>query len=520
MARVEEEAVYTVDAYVTVGGTKIPVADITVTNSINDIPTAVALLPLGLVNAKIGLFVSTDAANNAKNKVYDICLDAKDNDSDVSIDISTTPIGGVTAAFGGSFSVSGWKLTSVALQPQNRVSPGGVVIVAKHPMCKLMDAAGFFYAPGADYERLLSGMTSNNIIEAADNMLDLISKTIDSKDYTKLKLGVTGDYDVVKKRASEIRLKNWIECDGASKGWPFTKLVGGEDYSKACSTAFALNFMKNVSNSVPYSALLSISNQLGLFIAPSFDGGKKAKLKVLNPWKRKGSSKFNDYEIYNTQVTRDSDPICGVRLFETPKDVLLISNYAGAKPVDDDTHAYGGEIVYCFGTKGRMINTTIPAFIYEVFSKLHKIVAAKKMSAFSTGGETTRASNTTFENPEANLVSSGTEAENLSVLDILQAAVAKTIFIAAHRRTQRASVIKPFIDSGDIVDLGSFSTFKAGTGGDNAKGMVTSVILQASCSRGTCTVTIESAYCGDPAKLGGNGAILENDMWGGESDDE
>ena len=79
-----------------------------------------------------------------------------------------------------------------------------------------------------------------------------------------------------------------------------------------------------------------------------------------------------------------------------------------------------------------------------------------------------------------------------------------------------ASVTKPFVDGNDILKIGSFSKFKTGTGGDTTTGLVTRVELTASCTRGTCTVTITSAYCGLPARMKINKkktAVLHNDMW-------
>jgi hypothetical protein len=517
----ETQEVYKVDATVTVGGTAIPVADVTITNGMNTVPTAVALLPPALAKEGSNITVFTDDPTKVStgDAVYEICKKAQDNDDDVSISVVVTALGG--AAFDSTFEVGGWKITNVALQPQSRVSPGGVSITAQHPMCELLNAAGFFHAPGADYERILDEKekSSTNIIEAADAMLEEIEKVINSEGYTQLKLGVTEDYEQVKKQAG-VRLSKWLECDSGASKWPFSNIITSKDYAKACSTAFALNFV-DLPRSVPFEALLALCNQLGLFIAPSFSGSEKAKIKVLNPWKRRGVDHQLSTKIYSTQVTRDSDPISGVRLLESPRDTMIVSTLSSAKPVDDKTKAIGGEIVYCFGSKGRIINGAVPSIVYRIFSKLQKTIAANTVSTEISNkvNNSPRASNTTWEDPKTVLKSIGlTSSEAVSALDQMQAAVAKMMFICLHRRTQKATVTKPFIE-GDIPEIGSFSTFKAGTGGDNAEGMVTSVMIQASCTRGTCTITIGSSYCGDKAKMGSNGDVLINDMWGDAEED-
>lgn len=518
----EEEAIYKVKADLDIGGKRVPIIEIKVVNEVNNIPYAYALLPLWLSNAtapgSTSVSRSSDPANNAHNLVYDICKNAQDDDTGVSISIETIPIGGVTAGFGGSFGVSGWRISETELEPQNRVSPGGVRVTLKHPMIELTESSGFFRAPGVDYEKELDeNKKSTNIIEAADNVLDLISEAIDANGYTQLKLGITEDYDAVKSNAKSIRLKNWIECDSSCNKFPFHKVITSKDFDAACSTAFALNYKNNIEQSGVFGALINMCMNLGLYVAPELDGSKKAALKVLDPWSRKGVKNHNNYEIYQTAITRDKFPLCGVRLFETARDTQLVSTFANAKPIANKVKSTGGEIVYCFGTEGAMLNTTIPPFVHEIFKKLHKILASRKVSAFATSSIKRRASNTTWTEPSAvfNAIG-GTEAEKLSALDKLQASVAKMIFISQYRKSQMASVTKPFVDGNDILKIGSFSKFKTGTGGDTTTGLVTRVELTASCTRGTCSVTITSAYCGLPARMKINKkktAILHNDMW-------
>lgn len=524
----ETVGVYRVEAAVSLKGGKAGVIELEITQTINDIPTARILLPLSLgdlYGKNVVVYNDEDPSNDiaSGSQTYQACKDMQDGRDTISIEIWTIKATGNGGGDKSIIKIDGWRITDVSLQPQTRLSPGGVLVTAKHPMCELLESPGFFNAPGADYEKILKDKEPTNIIEAGDDMLDAIYKVISEDGYTSEKLKNQDHYEALV-AGSKVRLADYIECDADANKFPYEDRFSGNlatYFKKASRLAFALCFA-SLPQSVPFNALLNLCNLLGLYIAPPLDGGEKAKLKVVDPWKnRKGTktTKVPNREVYSSQTSRDTDPICGIRFIASPQDSVIISTLTDIKPVQKNAKISGGETMYYFNSIGRIINTSLPHFLYDIFSIMFRLYNKErvKTTSESTG---TKASHAQYDDPKAQLKSFGIgESQAKSIIDDLQTATAKAMFVNLHRRTQRSSVTKPLIDD-DFPKLGEYVSFKAGTGGDNVEGVLVQNIIRASCPQGICTVTHNMAYCGDIAAetVKGEGGsdskkALENELW-------
>lgn len=524
----ESVRVCSVACAVTVKSRRIGVSEFTITQGINSIPSGNFLLALTAGDLsgnddteQVVVYTKDDPATDysSGDRTYDLCKDAQDNRDSIDINIRIRELG--DRATSKNISISGWKITYVALQPQTRLSPGGVSITVQHPMCELLESPGFFYAPGANYEKILKDKEPTNIVDAADNMLDAIYEVISGEGYTAERLKKTNHYEALVAGA-KVRLGKYLECVDDANGFPYEKRIPAnlkKYYTKAARLAFALNFAQ-LPQSVPFNAMLSLCDQLGLIIIPHLSAGKKAEIRVMNPWIGRGDKdlRVKDEEVYSAQTIRDSDPICGIRLIASAKDSVIISTLTDIKPTQKESKTVGGEVMYYYNDTGRIINTTLPSFLSGIFSIMYRLYNKDRVRTLTNNNAGTKTKHSEYEDPKEQLKSLGlSNSAAQNVVDGLQNATAKAMFVLLHRKTQRASVTRPFIDD-NYPDVGSFASFKAGTGGDNVTGMLVQNVIRGSVTQGICSITHVLAYCGDTAYEGEGGSKtpLKNEMWAKE----
>jgi len=519
----EVVSVYKPKAWINLGGSNVFVMEVRVEWGMNIIPKATIHAPIIFgKTAGVVTIRGDDASDNTASNTYKTACDIKDSGGTIDIHIRNTYIGGEDGGESSnfSFSVSGWFITDVRMDPQSRSAPGGVVIVAEHPMCKLMDAAGFFWAPGVDFDELLTERSSEiiNILTAGDTILDIIYKQLVSSDYCQMKLGELNDYKKLLSKAADAKLSKYIKPEGKTAGLPTFGAAlesGGDSYKKACGIELAMQFLQ-LSNSVPFKALIALCDFLGCYIAPD-PKEDQAKLKVLDPWNRAGAYDAVDKTVYSTAMTGDSDPIVGVRFLTSKKDSMIISTLANLKP-EDKKDRVGGEYVYLYTNPtgddvhmGRMINMAMPQLIAGIFARTGRIIDAKKTSTLQQSGVSTEAPNAEWVDPTQNLSSVAQDVYSArAIYDNIQGSVAKAVFLKLHRETQRLSIIRVLTDS-KLPEIGKFISVDAGTNGEKITGMVTSNAIDASSTSG-CTITTTASYCGEVAK-DPKGGILSNPMW-------
>ena len=507
------------DAYMEIAGSRLRIVEMTLDVAMNAVPRAQILVPLSYdeQGQLVQVYKSDDFSASVARKTYDLAKQAiDDRKADTNIYFGVRSLGDDNQGSAESqsiFRVEGWRITGASLQPQSRTSPGGVVITAEHPMCELLESPGFFMATGVDYEKALKKKDPANIIEAADCMLDAIYDTIAKDGYTKEKIQEENHYETLVAGA-KARLKDYIE-PGTCNGFPFEKSVSGlnaDSFKKAAAYVFSMVFAE-LPQSTPYSALISLGKNLGFYVSPYVQGSRKAKLNVLNPWKRTSVQAIPNDQVMSTQIVEDSNRVCGVRLVSSPKDVNIASTLGDLRPFDKQ-RLVGGETVFFYDYVGSMVNTTVPQFLISIFSRMQRVRAKTGGSTSGpTSGKAKKSPNNKYVDPKTTVKSLGLSSSSATnMLDKIQAATAKAVFLQLHRASQRASVTLPLVSS-QIPEIGSFMSFKAGTGGDKIVGMLSSVTIRMSCTSGHNTITYFFSYCGDEAVDPKTKSPLINTVW-------
>lgn len=500
-----------VDAAVSVPGLEgtCPANSFSVAWGINIIPYANLVLPLNYSSKEtFEAYKSDDPSRSAEMKTFDILNDLKEGDdssNSVSVTITVEEVisGGFSAPLA-SMTLDGWKITNVTLQPQNKTSPGGVILQIEHPMCRLRSTPGFFYVSGLDFEKFANDIDGGGIIEIGDSVTEKLKEMIDDRGSREggVRWNIESAADVY-----NVKLSEYIDD---SLGLPYVGSEGinwgNADMSaleKACKVMLAYQFF-DLRNSVPLDAVLVLARMLGFYIRINYDD-KRASLEKLDPWAgRESVTAIPDEIIESVKISPDTSPICGIRLTSTNADTTIVSTLGSFRPLDASANASSDTMFY-YSSKGAIINTTTPDFLGKMLG-----LAAKLVSNPASSGKTSTHSEDEnivprdhVEDPADTInVVGNSKSASITILDDVHNVTAEALFCQQYKARQIVSASCALVTD-SFPGIGTFASVSVGTGGKDITGMVTGIVVEGSSSGGTCRFTVNMAYCGDPPDIGG-----------------
>lgn len=513
---ISSDRVLTVDAEISVPGFEhgCRASSFTIAWGINLIPYANIVLPLNYSNNKLGVYRSLDFSAYALNKTYDILEKLKEGDDAANSVLFVVTVYEMVEGEEVQISeirLEGWKVTNVKLQPQNRRSPGGVEVTIEHPMCVLKSTPGFFYVGGMDFEKLAKEITGNGIISIADSTIDKLKEAIDEQ------ASKTGGKRWNIEKADSVythKLSDFIDDD---LGLPYIDSPyinwGNADkdaLTEACKVSIASSFF-NLRESVPYKALTALGELLGFYCKIAYDD-ERAKLRKYDPWQNRNSPFVIDKEhVFETRITPDTRPICGIRLTSSGMDNTIVSTLSSFRPLDAATNESLDTMFY-YSNKGSVINTTTPAFVGKMLGRAAVIASNPATSSnVSTTSNDNIVPRDRVEDPADSLnVTGASNTAALTILDDVHNVTAESLFCMMYKSNYRLDVTCVLLELA-FPEIGSFATVSSGTGGYSLAGMVTGITIQGSSAGGSCQYTINMAYVGDPPKIGEN--IPMNKIW-------
>lgn len=518
-----EVSVYKVEASFSCGGkSDYAVSSFTMSWGMNEIPRASILLPLNHTSSKqrVTVFRSSDPSRYARRKTLDEVQSVMDSDDNsCSFSFSSSKMDGPGPS-GLSMSVDGWRVVGVRLEPQNRVSPGGVVVDIAHPMSKLRSSPGFFVVNDRKFYEDLEDKVkkADSVLAVADATLDALEKYIGSANESPL-----GNEDSsFAVEGAKVRLQNYI-ASGELSMLPYLYMFpdDSKEYAAtACKIELAKQFC-NLGNSVPLDSFVGLCNALGAYFRVS-PTDRTATMHILQPWVRGVAPEIDGETVYQTQLAPDSDPICGIRVrgYTVSKVSCNQSTYSDNKPLADSgsgkgTGSYTGDTLLYYQSVGKIINTAMEPFAENMVSTAAILKARgdkDKVSTKSSDGARPASVNRLDKGLYDKMVAiTGGESTGKDVLAKMLKATACTTFARMFRRTASASVILPAaVPYDSIPAIGAFATVSVGTGGKDITGVVSHIDLSGSCSNGTCSCTYRLDYAGKPPE---KGAKAVNMIW-------
>lgn len=488
----EDSAIYSVDAEFSCGGVKCKVATFDIFWEINGIPTAVVEIPLTTMSGGNGshgaVVIAEDDATKAGDGTLGEIMSSYMKEASLSVYVEKKS---GESGTGSKIDVSGWLVTNVGIQAQNRVSPGGVVVVLQKDTCKLKQRGGFFYVGGLDIsEAILSG-APGNIVAIGDTVLDRISEAMRATDTGERSWNDISDEDM------SVKISDYIDPGGL--GLPFyglfSQISSGDTIAKALRLEIAKEFIDMHSRSV-YDALLGLGSVLGYAICPSL-GKDKDRLVALDPWKdRSDAKKVSGNSVFETSLTPDSDKIGGVRIFAGQRDVMQISTMCGKKPIDTDKDMVS-DTMFFYSSDGRIINMPLPSFLSEAIGEAVRLSSTPSSDAVSTyDTKNNQMPTDQAVDPEKMLDAvSGSSDDAASTMADIRNAVAETVFAINYKFRQRLEITSPLI-ANDFPKIGSTVSTDVGTGGVTVSGIVVRNRIRGSARNGTCYAVTTAAYAG------------------------
>lgn len=521
---------YKIDVRFKCQGVDLRASSFSMSWGMNEIPSARVVLPLNITDEGKGegvfTFKSSDPSKYALNPTLKAVNAVKNsgtgNTCDLGIKVDKLEGSGPN---GFSLAVSGWRIKETSLEPQSRVSPGGVVVTIAHPIVDLTMSPGYFN-PGTDDfmgDVFDAVDEADNVIEVADKTLDAIQKAMDSSEYKEAHRQMGAGEAKMQAEGAEMRISDYIDI-GECTSLPYVHLFPKQDVArKACKRTLAQHFLKLPQNT-PFDAFVSFCSQTGAYfrLGPK---DKRAKLCILRPWKRDGSKKvFSDSSVYESTLTPDANPICGVRMqgMSVSESSPEASTLAGRRPVDTKRSVVKGDTVYYFQTHGKMLNMGPPDFAKRMVGMAAIVDAEEgskdKASTTDSGGGTRHI--LSFDEFEKGLFdqlekTAGGKDAAVNLLADIYDTTAETIFATWYKASARAVVATPALDGFDkLPEVGGLGQVSAGTGGATVTGVATHFELASTASGVGIVLRAHLGYADDPPSMAGTGEVPDNRVWG------
>lgn len=491
-----------------------------VTWGYNQIPQATVLIPLNKFKSSSNVYVipyEDPSLGGSNPTLADVRNAFSDLDAKCSLSIDIDKIAG-TGEDGMSLSLSGWRMTNMAMQPQNNASPGGIVVTIQHPMSKLTASPGF-YNPGTAnfYPKFVKHIKgANNILEVGDGVLDAIEEALKENERAE-NIG-TSDKLIVE--GAGVRLKDYFDIGDCSE-FPYLNLFSSNGANGACKKAFGEYFLQATkSGSTPFHGLVSVLNDNAAYfqIGPT---DAKATLKVLNPWLNRIATKFSAGSVYEVAMIPDTLPICGIRVYKSSvADNTAESNYTSTKPLAARAKNMSrGDIIFYHQARGNVYPVVVPRTV----GRMASLISIYEQNKSNKKGESNTSKDkhriVQSDSFDINfLLSRGagkaTNPASGAALAKAYSRFAEAQFMRLFKQTARVTVSMAAVESSSTwPKIGDFKSVDVGTGGEEMTGMVTGMKLSGSAGAGSgCILQCIMGYVGDLSSLKAD-ATPRNRLW-------
>lgn len=537
MASQASSSVYKVTASFTCGGSTYGVSSFSVEWGMNKIPTASLLLPLVGGGSSGETVVHTDNDPSQKSDVFEMMQAAADSRMSCECTFKVVPVTG--SAHGNDngidMTLSNWIVAQACLDPQNRVSPGGVRVFIEHRISNLASTPGFFSPPDTAFiNRLVEKIDpcDPDVVVIADTVLDALYDVNNDKNVSLV-------FAEGSETPGSEKLGDYIDSGDIAKKLPYTHLfTDGSDadgsfselVSKACKRSIAKWFMQHVtvsSGSTPWASLVTLLSDLGAYVRVlpmegNGNSGKTATLHVLDPWYDRPGGDGNDppdtYAGVTAEVKSSPDayPICGIRvkgLSET--DALVQSTTSDQTPIDqEDEKAATGDTVYYHKAYGRVVTVDVPEFAKAMVGEAAAMQASGTGGGHTTTGERRIVSFTKFDEElyKDMQVVAGSEVKAGEIVRDILKATAETRFSEMFRSSAITNVSLAGVVGYDFLQKpGEFLAISTGVGPSSVVGVVNSVRVSGSCSGGSCVIQYSLSHTGRAGLLGQSAP--KNKVW-------